>query len=186
MKRIWIVLGALGVFTAAVAVAFYRLRCEISYSFDFGSVLDAIALLLVGVLVEYVYLKQSSDKRADTDLLLGIVGEAKVAFGELVDEAEVCESEKALTAEQRVAVTCAERELSNAVHSIEEGLRACSVNLDKLGFEKLKEARAELKDSLTDTPFPGPYDHASRARIRTAMKVMRDELTRIAFAINHR
>jgi hypothetical protein len=141
---------------------------------------------VVGALVEYAYLKQSSDKRADTDLLLVVVGEAKVAFGKLEEQEQFCESGKPLTSAQQFSLTRAERELSNAVHSIEMALGHCRTDLQKLGFDRLKIARAELKECLTDTPYPGPYDRASLVAIRTAFKKMRDELTRIAFAVNQR
>jgi hypothetical protein len=185
MKRFLIAIGGL-VVIGGVGVWIYRVRSGISYSFDFGSLVDAIVLLVIGVLIEYAYLKQSSDKRADTDLLLGLVAEAKTAFADLVDKAVACEGGKVLNASQQLSLTCAERELSNSVHSVEEGLRHCSITLEDIQFGRVKEARIELKDSLTDTPFPGPYDNSSRVRIRAAMKVMRDELTRLAFAINHR
>jgi len=44
-----------------------------------------------------------------------------------------------LTTEEQIALTCAERDLSNAVHSIETGLRHCTVSLDKIKFERLKD-----------------------------------------------
>ena len=186
MNRIWVASCFFAVCVMGVVFAFCKLRPEISYSLDFGSLVDALVLVFIGVLVEYAYSKQSSDKRADTDLLLGIVEEVKVAFHKLVEKSEFCESGKALTKAQETEITCAERELSNAVHSLEEALRYCKVKLDKLNFEQLKSARSELKDSLTDSPYPGPYDQGARIRIRTAKRVMRDELTRMAFAINRR
>lgn len=187
MNRVGIALCVLVVAcTAGAAIAFYKVRCQVTYSLDFGSVLDALVLIFIGVLIEYAYSKQSSDKRADTELLLGIVEEAKIAFRKLVDKSELCETGKQLTKGQQIDLSSAERELSNAVHAIEEALRLCKVTPHKINFEQLKAARSELKDSLTDSPFPGPYDQASRIRIRGAKKTMRVELTRIAFAINHR
>jgi hypothetical protein len=185
MKTIVVLVCVILAITGFAAFWFYKVP-EISYGLDFGSVLDAIALLIVGGLIEYAYLKQSSAKQADTDLLLDVVAEAKNALAGLVKTAEACENVRPLTIKEQIALTCAERELSNAVHSIETGLRHCSASLDKINFEKLKDARSELKDSLTDSPFPGPYTHTSRIRIRAATKVMRDELTRIGFAINRR
>lgn len=167
-------------------LAFYRLRCQVTYSLDFGSVIDAIVLLLVGVLVEYVYSQQSSAKQADTELLLKLVDDSKKAFTVLTAEAENCESGKPLTKAQQTSLSLAEKELSNAIHSLEEGLGHCKISLDSVKFQALKEARRDLKDSLTDSPFPGPYDQASRIHIRNMIKKVRDELTRMAFAINHR
>jgi hypothetical protein len=185
MKAIAILVCVILAITGLAIFAFYKTPI-IDYGFDFGSVVDAIALLIVGGLIEYAYSKQSSAKQADTDLLLDIVGEAKAALNGLVKTAEVCEIVRRLTTAEQIALTCAERDLSNAVHSIETGLRHCSVSLDKIKFESLKDARIQLKDSLTDSPFPGPYGQAERIRIRTAIRAMRDELTRVAFAINRR
>jgi hypothetical protein len=189
MKRIamWIAIAlAISAVALVIVKAFLAVKSQVSYTFDFGSVLDAFALLVIGALIEYAYSKRSSDKRADTELLLGLVAEARAALAEVEKKAQVCENERALTPEEQFALTCAERELSNAVHSLEVGLRHCDVTPHALKFDSLKDARLELKDSLTDTPFPGPYDHGSRGRIRSASKTMRDELTRMAFAVNHR
>ncbi len=177
---------ALALLAGAIFYGFYKVKTNVTYTLDFGSVADAFVLLVVGALVEYAYLKQSSEKSADNDLLLTIVAEAKTAFSKLADLEQNCESGKVLTAQQRRSLTCAEREFSNAVHSVEKALDYCTIDLRSLAFDKLKDARVSLKDCLTDTPFPGPYDPASLVRIRTAFKAMRDELTRIAFAINHR
>jgi hypothetical protein len=165
---------------------FSRVKSSIQYGFDFGSALDAIVFLAVGGLIEYAFSKRYSDKRADTDLLLGIVGEAKAALVALEKVALNYETGRTLTSKQQVALICASRDLSNTVHSIEIGLRHCKIRLDALEFDKVKYARLELNESLTDSPFPGPYDHSCIARIRTATKAMRDELTRMAFAVNHR
>lgn len=186
MKGAWIAFCVLGVVCIAAFCGFWHVRSQVYYGFDFGSVVDAIALLAVGAFIEYAYLKHSSDKRADTDLLLAILDEAKASLRVLVEKAQPCENGKALTSAQQISLTSAERDLSNCIHSIEEGLRHCKVDLHELGFEKLKDARGALKDGLTDTPYPGPYDSASLVRIRNAFKLMRDELVRVAFAINHR
>jgi hypothetical protein len=176
-----IVVGLLGLF-----FLFCKVKSTIQYGFDFGSALDAIVFLAVGGLLEYAFSKSYSDKRADTELLLNIVGEARAALVALEKVARDCEGGNALTTKQRNTLLGAERDLSNAVHSIEVGFRHCNIKIAALAFDKVKDARMELNDSLTDSPFPGPYDYACIARIRTATKEMRDELTRTAFAINHR
>lgn len=186
MRHVWVIFIVIAFCAGGAVFEFCKLKSQISYTLDFGSIFDAFVLLLVGALIEYVYLRQSSDKRADTDLLLVVVGDAKAAFCKVEQQEQSCEGNKILTAEERLSLTCAERDLSNAVRSIEVALGHCKVDLQKLRFDKLKDARSELKDSLTDTPFPGPYDPASLVRIRGALRTMRDELTRMAFAINHR
>lgn len=186
MKLIWGALCTLALIIGFVAYKFYCLKPQIYYSLDFGSVIDAIALLLVGVLIEYAYLKRSSEKRADTDLLLGVVAESKIAFNKIEEKAQRCEEGRPLTRPEQISLNCAARELSNSVHSIEKALGHCKVSLEKISFAKLKEAREEVHGSLTDTPYPGPYQGASLVRIRTALTAMRDELTRIAFAVNRR
>jgi molecular chaperone DnaK (HSP70) len=116
------------------------------------------------------------------------VSDAKEAFKQVVHEAQNCNAAKPLTKTQQAALINSERELSNAVHSLEVALGQCSADLGKVQFEQLKKCRSELKDSLTDsdTPYPGPYESPSLSRIRQAQTKMRDELTRIAFAINRR
>jgi hypothetical protein len=115
------------VIACIVAYEFHKLTGQISYALDFGSIIDAIALLLVGAFIEYLHLEKCSGERADTDLLLGIVGEAKSAFTKLSEEAQCCETGKALTVGQRLSLMSAERELSNSVHSVEEGLGHCRI-----------------------------------------------------------
>jgi hypothetical protein len=153
---------------------------------DIGNVLNAIAVLVVGLLINYLYTHRASSKKADTDLLLDVIRDCKTALGSVLTAGRACDSKKKLTLEQQRELTSAERELSNAVHSVELALCCCSIKLDTLNFQKLKDARAELKDSLTDSPFPGPYDNASLARMQSASKSFRDELTRVAFSVNHR
>ena len=186
MKRIWAPLFGVGVLAALVVAWFYRVKCQISYGLDFGSLFDAIALVLVAIIFEYAYSRQSSDKRADTDLLLETVKEAKAAVVGLSVQAKHCEGAKALTPQQRVDLQYAEKEVQISVHSIDIALTHCKANREKLEFDKLKLAMWELKESLTDTPYPGPYDGPSRVRIQKSFKALRDELTRIAFAINRR
>jgi hypothetical protein len=151
-----------------------------------GDALHALAILLVGVVIDYVYASQTSSKQSDTKLLLDLVTDARTALHALEETSAVCKSGKKLAQEERADLLSAERDLSNAVHSIEEGLGHCSVKLHKLDFEKLKDARVKLKESLTDNPFPGPYDPLSLRTIRDGFTLMRNELTRMAFAINRR
>jgi hypothetical protein len=189
MRRPWVAFGILGLFAVLSATWFLYLRhlgTEINYGFDFGSVADATALAFVAIFVDYLYSKHSSDHRADTELLLESVKDAKEAFRTLIKESHNCESGKPLSKPQRITLIDADRELSNAVHSLEFALAQCSADLSKLKFAGLKDARSEIKDSLTDTPYPGPYDANSLSRIRLAQTNMRDQLTRIAFAINRR
>lgn len=189
MRRPWVAFGILALFAILTIIWFLYLKCtgtEINYGFDFGSVVDAIALAFVAILVDYLYSKRSSDHRADTDLLLECVKDAKEAFRNVVKESHSCESGKQLSKPQRTTLINADRELSNAVHSLEFALSQCSADLNALEFSKLKDARSEIKDSLTDTPYPGPYDATSLSRIRLAQTNMRDQLTRMAFAINRR
>jgi hypothetical protein len=185
----WVVVGLaalLGAIAIAIAVAFCHVKSQITYGLDFGSLIDAFALLLIGFFLEFAYLKRSSEKRADTDLLLGIVDDAKSAFRMLTEKAQPYSKGATLNELQKAELLSAEREFSNAVHSIEQALKHCGVDLHRLSFDKLKDARAALKDDLTDTPFPGPYDAASIAQITRSLKATRDELTRMAFAINRR
>ncbi len=190
MKKGWAIPFIVIVLIAAgllgLVLLFCTVKSKIQYSFDFGSAADAIVFLAVGGLIEYAFSKRYSDKRADTDLLLGIVGEAKAALVALEKVALNYETGRTLTSKQQVDLICASRDLSNTVRSIEVGLRHCKIQLEALDFDKVKDARVELNESLTDSPFPGPYDYGCIVRIRTATKEMRDELTRMAFAVNHR
>lgn len=186
MIRVGIAILAFLVLLLALIHFFFKSATNIAYSVDLGSLIDALVWVFIGVLIEFVYSKQSSDKRADTELLLRVVDEAKEAFRKLVEKSELCESDKALSRTQQVELTCADRELSNAIHSLESALTYCKVKLDRLNFEALKSALFELKESLTDSPYPGPYDQAARIRIRSAKRAVRNELTRVGFAINRR
>ena len=188
MRQWWLPVVAIAILLllGVTGVIFYCHRSQLSYSVDFGSILDAAVFLLVGAFIEYAYSKQSSDKRADTDLLLEIVQDARNALESLEKASHACGGGEALTSEQRTSLTRSARGLSNAVRSIEQALNHCNADLGKLKFDHVKSASSDLNESLTDTPFPGPYDGMSLSRIGVSFRNMRDELTRIAFAINHR
>lgn len=186
MRVVWIALVVIVLGLGWAGVEFYQHRCQVTYSIDLGSIIDAAVFLGVGAFIEFAYQKRSSDKRADTELLLSIVAEVKTALLTLGREAISCETQKPLTLAQQRSLTTAERDVSLGVYSLEDALQHAGMKTETIQFEKLKDARGELKDSLTDTPYPGPYDISSLLRIRAAQKNMRNELTRIAFAINHR
>lgn len=175
----------IGVGVGLVAAALRAVR--FSPTIDVGNVLNAVAVVAIGILIGYIYEKQSSSRRADTELLLDLVRDASRSFRVLErTSSQLCKSDRKLTEDQQADLVSAERDLSNAIHSIESALVHCGVTLHELDFDKLKDARVTLKDSLTDSPFPGPYDDGSQRGIRASFKTMRDELTRIAFAINRR
>lgn len=175
----------IGVCVGLILPAFWPIR--LSPTIDAGTILNAIAVVVIGVLVGYLYADQSSSKRADTELLLDLVRDANRSFRELESiSSQRCKRDSKLTEEEQGDLISTERGLSNAVHSIESALGHCGSKLHELDFDKLKDARVTLKETLTDSPFPGPYDEGSQRIIRMAFKVMRDELTRIAFAINRR
>jgi hypothetical protein len=175
----------IGVVTGLILPALVTVH--FSRTVDVGAVLNAAAVVVIGVLIGYIYAKQSSSKRADTELLLDLVRDANRAFCKLERvSSQLCSRRRSLSEEEQDTLISAERDVSNAVHSIESALRHCGAKLHKLDFDKLKDARIAVKDSLTDSPFPGPYDDSSRRGIRTSLKAMRDELTRITFAINRR
>lgn len=153
---------------------------------DVGNFINALATLLVAFLIGYLYTERASSKRADTELLLESVHEAKAAVVALKEAAFPCHRGKKLTLLEQTALSVAERELSNAIHSFEQAISYCKIRPHLMGIEKLKDARVALKDSLTDTPFPGPYDSSARSRISSSFKSVHDELTRIAFAISRR
>lgn len=154
---------------------------------DAGNVLNAVAILLIGILIEYLYASQSSSKRADTEILLDLVRDANRAFRHLeMISSQACKIHKKLSKDEQAALISGLRDLSNQVWSIESALGHCGVKLHKLDFEKLKDAQVSLNASLTDTPYPGPFDTSFQRIIYAAFKTMRTELTRIAFAINRR
>lgn len=186
MNRFWIGLTVVTVFAILMGRFFWKVKAEVQYGFDFGSIVDAIALLLVALIVEYAFSKHSADRSADTTTLLDIVEEARVALSNLAKSAETYQVGKSLTKVQMGTVTAGGREFSNSIHSIEVALRHCSIKPEDMKFYDLKEATFELNESLTNTPYPGPYDGGSVARIQKAFRVVRDDLTRIAIAINHR
>jgi len=153
---------------------------------DVGNVLNALATLAVAILINFLYTRSASSKQSDTNLLLEHVRSVQAALRFLQQEATNCQSAKKLTKEQQLALNGAERALSNDIHSLENALQQCRCKLHVLEFGKLKDARSELKESLTDTPFPGPYDAASLSKINVSFKGIRDELTRLTFAIPRR
>jgi|SRR5579885_256680 len=187
MRWMWLAAAALmgGGILVVTVVIFCMHWEEVSYSLDFGSVLDAVVLLFVGAFVEYAYSRRSAERRADTDLLLEVVRDARNALSTLTRATHACGSERLTSAEMK-SLTLADRELSNAIRSIEEGLKHCDIDMGTVNFSQLKSVWADLKSVVTDSPYPGPYDAASLGRIRRSLNAVRDELTRIAFTINRR
>jgi len=178
----------LGAIIGLIVSAFVLARSLIRFSpaLDLGQVLDALAIVLVAVLIDYVYSNLTSSKRADNELLMNLVGEARQAFSDLKATSDLCKSGRKLSKEQTSQLLSASRELSNAVRSIALGLDECKISPKKLEFEKVKEAREKLHTSLTGGPFPGPYDAPSLSDIQVAIRDMGDQLTRLGFAVCHR
>jgi len=181
---IWALLVATGILIGWLAQAAQVIT--VSSSVDAGNVLEAVATLVVAILIGYLYTEHASSKKADTDTLQDCVRDIKRAFRRVEEAARACEGGHRLSDSERSALTLADRELSNTIHSLEEGLKLCRVKLHAVEIGKLKDARTELKERLTDSPFPGPYDPASCAGILSALRGVRDELMRISIAINHR
>jgi hypothetical protein len=159
---------------------------EFSPALDLGQVLDALAIVLVAVFIDYAYYNLASSKKSDTELLLNLVDQAKQAFCDLRTTSRVCNTGKKLSKQELSQLLIAARELSNAVHSIQLGLDECKISTEKMDFDKVKEARESLDGSLTGGPFPGPYDDVSLSAIQITMRDMGDRLTRLGFAICHR
>jgi hypothetical protein len=175
---------AAGIILGWLLPAFKSLR--FSQQVDVGNVLNALATLAVAILINFLYTRSASAKKSETDLLLEHVRSAQAALRSLLLEATNCQNGKKLTKEQQLALNRAERTLSNDVHSLEQALLYCGCKLHTVDFGRLKDARSELKEILTDTPFPGPYDETSIGKINVAFKSVRDELTRLTFAIPRR
>jgi hypothetical protein len=157
-----------------------------SKEIDAGNFLVALVTLIVAFVIGYLYTESVSSKRSNTELLLECVREARAMLVTLQSAALPCHRGKKLTLAEQASLTMAERELSNSIHSLELAVGLCGAKAHRLDFEKLKDARIALKDSLTDTPFPGPYGETSRSRITAAFKIVRDELLRVSFAITRR
>jgi len=175
--------GVLGFVAAVFVLAGSTVR--LSSTLDLGSILDAFAIILVGVLIDYVYYSLASFRKSDSELLLSLVEEAKRTLSILKAASQACGSKK-LTKQEESQLVIAARELSNAIHSIQRGLEECAIRPGKLKFDEVKEIREILNDSLTGGPFPGPYTAADRRNIQIALRDMGDRLTRLGFAICHR
>ncbi len=160
-------------------------RLRFADEIDPGNFLVALVTLVVAFFLGYVYKESVSSKKADTDLLLECVRDARTSLTTLQSAALPCHRGKKLTIAEQASITITERDLSNSIHSLELAAGFCP-KPRALDLGKLKDARVALKDSLTDTPFPGPYGEVSRSRITAAFKLLRDELIRISFAITRR
>jgi hypothetical protein len=161
---------------------------------DIGAVLEAaagiigaLATLLVAYLIGYLYSASATKKKADGDLLLRVLDDVRTALLSLQECTIPCHCGSKLTTAQRSKIVMTERELSQAVYSFSEAIGYCGATADAtLSLQQLKDARVELKDSLTDSPFPGPYNEHARQRISKAFRLFRDEMNRLSFAIIRR
>ena len=166
---------------------------QISKNLDLASFISACATLLSGGatlvvvwIINYVYIARSSSYKADSDLLLESMAEVKASMGVLRDASRPCFTGKKLTLIEKSTLLSVERDLSNAVYSFARALDYVGIPVAVCDVSKLKDCRAELKDSLTDDPFPGPYSGPAQNRVSKAFRDMRDEMTRLSFRIIRR
>jgi hypothetical protein len=151
-----------------------------------ATILSAGATLLVVYIINYLYIVQSSTAKGDSELLLEVLRDVRRSASSLRELSIPCYSGKKLTNQEQQKLLIAQRELANSVHSFVDALGHCGIKAASLSTSKLSEFRSELKDSLTDSPYPGPYDQAAQNRIHMAFKQFQDELTRLFFSVIHR
>ena len=150
-----------------------------------GHIINAVATICVGLILNQIYNRRASTRNIERQLLLAQIGEASAALTEPYDVFFNAQSEGSSLKRYQNRLSRAERRrLSNSVHSIEVALSACEVDAGK-AFDSVKEARFRLKEALTDDPFPaGSFTGADASKIQGAFAAMRDETTRLAFAVN--
>jgi hypothetical protein len=145
------------------------------------------ATLLVALIFGYFYSERVSQRSVDTELLRDIVKDAKAGLETLQAVAmETYLPAATLDKAESAKIFRHYRELSNTILLIEQAIGHCGYKAVDFQFSELKEERSKLYESLTKSPYPGPYDDAALTRIDTSFKDFREELTRIAFAINRR
>ena len=194
MKRLsdlgltWILCGGLFLLGLLIgmnlpAVRALRLSCEI----DPANVFNGLAILAIGILIDYRYRKLTEAKRAETELLLEDVRQVKAAFKNLCDAFTPCKtSSKKLDTKQQRTLTMAASDLEKALYALEKGLTYCQVNMDKLEFEALRKAGIDLTEVVTYDPYPGPYSEPHLKRISHVFDVFNDELVRMPYRVSQR
>jgi hypothetical protein len=179
-------------FALGLVAGIYLIRAkEIHFSkeIDPANLFNGVAILLVGFLIDYQYRRHQAAKRADTDLLLKDAHNAQDALRALrraFEACTVCTGDRKLTEGEQTNLVSTNRQVSNAVKSLETGLNHCKVTLEDLGFEKLKEACNDLTEIVTYDPYPGPYEQRNLSKIERAFNAFEDELTAMPYKISRR
>jgi hypothetical protein len=176
-------LGLLGLLSWFARILWHQ---QVEYRVDAANLLNCAVTLVVALAIGYVYSERASTRKGDNDLVLDSVREAKAALHHLHDASRNILPGNKLSDDEAAKLIRATRELSNALLSLEFTLTECKIPLEAMTFSKLKESKAALKDSLTDSPYPGPFEQANCNEIENRFNTMRNELIRVGIAINHR
>ena len=188
----WLIGLAASTVIVCAAMTAWLLRSVSNFAFtktiDPGAIAGAIATLFstaaslaIVWLVSYRYAHQASTKKAEADLLLEVVHDVKAALADLREAARPCHAGKRLTIPEQQRLLAVERELSNAVLSLDKAAALCPTSGHDL--RSLKLARSELKDALTDSPFPGKMPPSGLNRITNAFRDFQDELINVTMKI---
>jgi hypothetical protein len=173
---------AIGVISGFLGAHYSSLRLR--ETVEPGQLISAIVTLLVVLVLNQIYNRQASTRGVERQLLLEHVGDIRSTLQETYHAFLASPAAAGNLKDAAAKISQAERQFSNAVHSLEVALQYCNV-CPGVEFESLKESRFTLKELLTDDPFPlGRYDTARASQIQGAFKMLRDQLTRLLFAIN--
>lgn len=173
---------AIGFISGFVAAHYSSLKLR--ETMEPGQLVGAIVTLSVVLVLNEVYNRHTSTKTVERQLLIDHVSDIRNTLMETYHAFLACPTSSAIPKETSAKISQSERQFSNAVHSLEVALGYCGVCPGK-EFDSLKEARFALKELLTDDPFPnGPFDSAKASQILGSFKTVRDQSTRLLFAIN--
>jgi hypothetical protein len=154
---------------------------------DAGGVLGVITTLTVATFLHHIYNRSFSRSRAQTDMLVEYARDVKSALDQVYESFLPCESGKKIPKEIAARIRLEERALSNSLHSLESALTHCELKDVPKKLFVLKDSRINLKEALTNSPFPDvPFDAGRVSTILGAFKAFRDELTRVTFDLNRR
>lgn len=175
--------GIVGLITGIVLANYHAFRFQ--DKMDVANLLNVGVTLFIAVTLTQFYARQHSTKQVEKGLLLDHANDIHDSINETYKVFGEYQAGKKITRQFADKITDSERKLSNAVHSFEVAMRCCKIDGTRVGFWAVRDSRFDLKESLTDSPFPvGPFDSARVSTILADFKALREHLTELRFKIN--
>jgi hypothetical protein len=186
LKKIAALTGVIG-FAAGILVGVVCLRAnllEFVPRITLGEVVNAIlAVLLLGVVTTYLQ-KRFSDDRSKKDLIFRLGYAVLDNLSELEQSLRHVDASADLSETARADLDHALTSLSNGVGMLEGALKKCAIDLQSSGFNDLNGTRQELRELITNDPYPLRLDGSICRATQAPLRSMRTVLCNLLLTVN--